>query len=492
MALEAEDEDLIFVEWFKLHLRPDHLDSEEVNKSNIPQLPAGKTVIEVFGDFLAYLFSCAHRYITETHANGDLLWHSVANHIEIVLSHPNGWEGIQQTRMRRAAILGGLVPDTSAGYSRIHFVTEGEASLHFCLRNGLVSDSIKDGESVLIVDAGGGTIDLSTYTFAQVSPLSVEEIVSPDCIMQGSTRVNARAYTFLHDRLRKSAYGNDEDVKTMLDYFEKSTKPIFKDANEPCYIKFGSMSCNDPAVKIRRGQLILSGAEVASFFAPSIAKIVDAIQKQVQEAFTPVTMTFLVGGFASSPWLFSQLQLSLEPLGLCISRPDRHTNKAVAEGAISFYLDSFVSVRVARITYGCECMVLYGGTNPEHFVRRESIVTRPSGRRVLPDAFTVILPKVSLTSSPFPHMIISPWLQGTRMHDDEEVAHSFFKEASQKSALNKISSEITCYRGTSKDPHWTDIEAEMFSHSFYSLCGHFARGQKKTTWLEGRVLFLGL
>lgn len=164
MALEAEDEDLIFVEWcvvslfltlyclrndsrclarFKLHLRPDHLDSEEVNKSNIPQLPAGKTVIEVFGDFLAYLFSCAHRYITETHANGDLLWHSVANHIEIVLSHPNGWEGIQQTRMRRAAILGGLVPDTSAGYSRIHFVTEGEASLHFCLRNGLVSDSIK-------------------------------------------------------------------------------------------------------------------------------------------------------------------------------------------------------------------------------------------------------------------------------------------------------------------------------------------------------------
>ncbi|KAI0918923.1 hypothetical protein AcV5_001979, partial [Taiwanofungus camphoratus] len=253
-------------------------------------------------------------------------------------------------------------------------------------------------------------------------------------------------------RLRKSAYGNDEDVKTMLDYFEKSTKPIFKDANEPCYIKFGSMSCNDPAVKIRRGQLILSGAEVASFFAPSIAKIVDAIQKQVQEAFTPVTMTFLVGGFASSPWLFSQLQLSLEPLGLCISRPDRHTNKAVAEGAISFYLDSFVSVRVARITYGCECMVLYGGTNPEHFVRRESIVTQPSGRRVLPDAFTVILPK------------------GTRMHDDEEVAHSFFKEASQKSALNKISSEITCYRGTSKDPHWTDIEAEMFS----TLCTVYA------------------
>ena len=61
------------------------------------------------------------------------------------------------------------------------------------------------------------------------------------------------------DRLQASAYGNDEDIKTMLDYFDKSTKPIFKDANESAYIKFGSMGCNDPKVKIRRGQLLLSG-----------------------------------------------------------------------------------------------------------------------------------------------------------------------------------------------------------------------------------------
>lgn len=45
----------------------------------------------------------------------------------------------------------------------------------------------------------------------------------------------------------------------MLEYFDKSTKPIFKDATEQSYIKFGSMSCNDPKVKIRRGQLLLSG-----------------------------------------------------------------------------------------------------------------------------------------------------------------------------------------------------------------------------------------
>lgn len=48
-------------------------------------------------------------------------------------------------------------------------------------------------------------------------------------------------------------------MKSMLDYFEKSTKPVFKDEKEPSYIKFGGLKDNDPAVSIRRGQLTLSG-----------------------------------------------------------------------------------------------------------------------------------------------------------------------------------------------------------------------------------------
>ena len=35
--------------------------------------------------------------------------------------------------MREAAIKGGLVPDTPEGRERIEFVTEGEASFHWCV-----------------------------------------------------------------------------------------------------------------------------------------------------------------------------------------------------------------------------------------------------------------------------------------------------------------------------------------------------------------------
>jgi len=38
-------------------------------------------------------------------------------------------------------------------------------------------------------------------------------------------------------------------------------------------------------------------------------------------------------------------------------------NKAVADGAVSFYLDRRVSVRVAKTTYGVECVTLFEPDN---------------------------------------------------------------------------------------------------------------------------------
>ena len=137
---------------FKLHLRPERLDSDEISKHNLPPLPLGKTVVSVFADFLSYLFSCAKRYICETHASGESLWDSVENRIDFVLSHPNGWEGLQQGKMRQAAIAAGLIPDSLAGHGRVHFVTEGEASLNFCIQSGLTDDTMRASEHILVLE----------------------------------------------------------------------------------------------------------------------------------------------------------------------------------------------------------------------------------------------------------------------------------------------------------------------------------------------------
>ena len=127
---------------FKLHLRPKLTSSASVTKK-IPPLPKGKTAVQVFADFLKYLHKCSQKYIEETQIAGSVLWQNLESTTEYVLSHPNGWEGGQQTLMREAAMKAGLIPDTEDGRSRLSFVTEGEASLHYCIQNGLTAETNK-------------------------------------------------------------------------------------------------------------------------------------------------------------------------------------------------------------------------------------------------------------------------------------------------------------------------------------------------------------
>ena len=61
------------------------------------------------------------------------------------------------------------------------------------------------------------------------------------------------------ETLKRSQYGNGDDIKSMLDCFNKNTKPVFKSDKDQSYIKFGSAGCNAPRFNIRRGQLVLPG-----------------------------------------------------------------------------------------------------------------------------------------------------------------------------------------------------------------------------------------
>lgn len=128
---------------FKLHMRPNTTSSSSVTEK-IPSLPRDKSIIDLFADFMRYLYDCVKTYIQETHVSGVELWSSLENEIEFVLTHPNGWEGAQQGQMRKALILAGLIPSTDDGrVARVQFVTEGEASLHFCIQSGLTTQAME-------------------------------------------------------------------------------------------------------------------------------------------------------------------------------------------------------------------------------------------------------------------------------------------------------------------------------------------------------------
>ncbi|TFK26684.1 hypothetical protein FA15DRAFT_667159 [Coprinopsis marcescibilis] len=442
---QAEDEDWVKSEWFKLHIRP-KTDSSRQITAQIPPLPLNKSVIDVMADFLGYLFKCASTFIQDTHANGRDLWESVQGEIDFVLSHPNGWEGFQQTQMREAIVKAGLIEDTRKGHSRVSFVTEGEASLHFSIDNGLPARAMDKGDGVAIVDAGGGTIDVSVYSRYQGNdgePATFKEIAPPQCHFQGSVFVSIHAKVFLEAFLGESDFL--EDLDHIVRCFDKTTKVRFSSDKQPQYIKFGSTRDNDASCSIRFGQLKLAGEDVATFFEGSVKCIVEAVQEMKRISHKPIRHVVLVGGFAANDWLFNRVEAQLKEAEIVVSRPENHVNKAVSDGAISFYLDHKVTSRVAKFTYGQFRTAFYDEADPEHRARRGKTFMCASGEKLVPDFFAILLSK------------------NTQVKEGKEFRQGFGLRSENKSDIQHVSSSVWAYRGKNLNPRWKDVDPDLYT-----------------------------
>ncbi|KAF9479846.1 hypothetical protein BDN70DRAFT_982202, partial [Pholiota conissans] len=88
---------------------------------------------------------------------------------------------------------------------------------------------------------------------------------------------------------------------------------------------------------------------------------------------------FMVGGFATSDYVFNKVYTALAP---------------VSDGAISSYLDHIVMTRISKITYGNFCHIPYKPNAQDHCERTSKIFISVSGHKCTSDFFDVILPKV--------------------------------------------------------------------------------------------------
>jgi hypothetical protein len=134
--------------------------------------------------------------------------------------------------------------------------------------------------------------------------------------------------------------------------------------------------------------------------------------------------------------------------------------KAVADGAVSYYLDRLVSVRIARTTFGSKVNRRYKPSNPEHRRRASTVYTDIDDEQFVPNGFSVILAKVDhrlcvRTGFDSVHPRVA---QGTRVTDTTKFSHSFYRTYSSTANLKSTTMRITAYRGENKNPQWTDVE----------------------------------
>jgi hypothetical protein len=157
-------------------------DPDTVTHAEIPSLPHGVTLAQIYADFLKFIFQSTRDFFQENNPNGSEIWNRVQNRIIIVLCTPNGWDASQQAFLRDAAVMGGLV-DTNNAHLRLDFVTEGEASVHYALAYTSNSTWLKRDVMFMVADAGGSTVDSTLYECKQDSPkLVLEEVCASQCV----------------------------------------------------------------------------------------------------------------------------------------------------------------------------------------------------------------------------------------------------------------------------------------------------------------------
>ncbi|KDQ18318.1 hypothetical protein BOTBODRAFT_28735 [Botryobasidium botryosum FD-172 SS1] len=352
---EAEDNGWKLARYFKLHLHP--ASQRNIQQLTLEPLPFDVAVDEIYADFMDYLFQQTKIYFKERILDGAKTWDSLEGTIELIIAHPNGWDLREQSVLRDAAVQANVMPSFQAAQERVRFVSEAEASVHFVLHNADIEDRLEIYDDFVVCDAGGSTVDTTLYSVDETTPLiRLKEKRASACVQAGAIFVNKTAEEYFAQAF--TGAGLDEEtvsefVAAAMDSFEMETKRRFKDPGETKIISVGGRKFSNMDLNVRRGAMTMNGSQIQQFFDPCVEKILESVNSQI--AGHPVQYLLLVGGFGESPYLRKRLQDGPGSSGIKVTIADHATSKAVADGAVIWFVRHAVTARATRYAFGIEC-----------------------------------------------------------------------------------------------------------------------------------------
>ncbi|KAH7100087.1 hypothetical protein BKA62DRAFT_707558 [Auriculariales sp. MPI-PUGE-AT-0066] len=385
-ALEnASGEDGPLAKWFKLHLHPASMKTNAGAGLEIPPLPRGVTLKQVYTHFLRYIYAHTTAFFRDQSLDGQTIWDRVKDRVEIVLAVPNGWDLPQQTFLRDVVVLAGVLPP-GHDPKRLMFVSEAEASVHYGLMHTDGDRWLKPGMKFCVLDAGGSTVDTTLYKCTAITPkLELEEVTASDCVQAGSVFVDRDAEQMLRMKLEGSKFSDEEFIKEMMVVFERKTKRKFDGSPDASVIAFGRARDNDPGFSISKGRITLTSEEVEMAFQNALYDINQSFQHVLEGANGECESLLLVGGFSESPFLRKVLREKNDHRGMTTISIDDGTKKAAAEGAALWYLRQAVVARACRSHFGTKMMVTFSGTNERHMERAsDAYVDKDGVKRIGP------------------------------------------------------------------------------------------------------------
>ncbi|KAK6353138.1 hypothetical protein TWF696_005128 [Orbilia brochopaga] len=328
-------------------------------------LPPGKEAVDVVADYLSGVYEHIFDRLYKHHPKEYI----EVTPIEFILTVPAIWSDKARNLTKDAAKRAGF---GSRKDDRIRLVSEPEAAAIYTIRSTFESTRnatpLQVGDSFVMVDAGGGTVDLITYEIIQTDPeLKIVEKVVGSGGNCGSTFIDSQFQELLKKRLgaelnaiplNKRGPGSKlmnefETVKRGYGSGETpNTKPRYLTLNVP----------DNATAGIEDGEFELTDDEIKETFRPILEEITALVNGQITEVHKQggnVKHILLVGGFGESDYLYKWLSSHVwESYGqIKVIRPAAAWS-AVARGAVLWGLqgDLVVDKRRCRRHYGTELL----------------------------------------------------------------------------------------------------------------------------------------
>ncbi|PWW76349.1 actin-like ATPase domain-containing protein [Tuber magnatum] len=385
--------------WFKLLLDPTKYSHASTANSPLARtqllIPPGKKPVDVVADYLSELYKQTIDHL-EKSLGKDVV---EVSPLDFILTVPAVWSDAAKDLTLQAA--------ESAGFGRkksFRLISEPEAAAVCCLKE-IEPNHLNVGDTFVVADCGGGTVDVISYTIARKSPkLEVAECVGGTGAMCGSTVLNERFEELVRDRIGDKFDKMKHEARLfMVKEFNDSLKRNFTDSeDEDSFICPIPGVADDSTAGIEDGMFAIDQEEMRKIFDPVVQEIVQLVQQQVnevektkvnpslEEVRIPPTSYFsrqtrqvkalvLVGGFGESEYLRSRLQNQIrtnDGRKPSILQPPNAWTAAVRGAVMRGLEGEMVRTRKASRSYGRLCNERFiAGVHP----KRDSYIDRYNG-----------------------------------------------------------------------------------------------------------------
>ncbi|GBC00596.1 hypothetical protein RclHR1_03900013 [Rhizophagus clarus] len=342
-------------ERFKLHL----CKMEDKDKDKI-RLPKGLTCKKAITDYLKEMGEVMKETLKDSVG---LDFHKK---VLIIMTVPAEFDNRSIGVMRECAYQAGLIDHKNSLH--LKFTTEPEAAAINCM-DLLKHLNVGVDESFIVVDCGGGTVDLTTRKLQADNKLSEKSKRRGGYC--GGSFVDDEFITFLGRKVGQSAIkllrnNHYSQLQYIIQEFCRRVKFPFTGKKEDFDLKQFNLDLDElcPVIKqyVKGPELVemeeeewtieLKFEDVKGMFDPVIKKILDLIEEHLNENNNASAM-LLVGGFSESKYLREEVRKKFSSR-LKVSFPESPAT-AIVEGAVQYGLNpNLIATRVLLWTYGTD------------------------------------------------------------------------------------------------------------------------------------------